>query len=136
MTDINLKSIVGRIEPLEEKQKALLADKRAIYMEAKKAGFNTKALRKIIAERRMKDREEVLARIHEYRVALGMAVYDVGNGASLREAATKHGVAKSTIHDAVRREEKAKIGQPAEDTLELPAHLRRPRPTTSPTLEK
>ena len=59
----------------------------------------------------MPDREQVEAAMHNYRVALGMAVNDVTNGASLREAAAKRGVPKSTLHDAVRREEKSEPGQ-------------------------
>src|SRR5262249_22046067 len=86
-----------------------LADKQRIYAEAKEAGINTKALRKVIAERRMTDREEIVARMHEYRVALGMAVNDVANGASVRKAATKYGVSKSTLHrHAVPREDNPK----------------------------
>jgi uncharacterized protein (UPF0335 family) len=110
MTDDKVKSIVEKIERLEEKQQALLTEKRRIYTEAKKAkpDLNTKALRKIIAERRMKDREQVEAAMHNYRVALGMAVNDVANGASLRDAEAKHGIPKSTIqrHRTVPREEK------------------------------
>jgi uncharacterized protein (UPF0335 family) len=124
MTDYKLVvPIVDRIERLEEKQKALLADKRAIYTEAKKANLNPKALRKIIAERRMKDREQIVADMNAYRIALGMAVNDVANGASLREAAAKHGIPKSTLHDAVRREEKSELGQQADDDLAYPKHL-------------
>ena len=41
----------------------------------------------------------------------------VANGASLREAAAKNGISKSTLHDAVRREEKSETGQPANDGL-------------------
>src|SRR5262245_14364946 len=112
MTDGKLQSIVDRIERLEQKQRALLADKRAIYIAAEKASLNTKALRRIIAERRMMDREQFEADMHAYRVALGMAVNDVANGASLREAEAKHGIPKSTIHDAVRREEISEVEQP------------------------
>ena len=133
MTDYKLVvPIVDRIERLEEQQKALLADKRAIYTEAKKANLNPKALRKIIAERRMPDREQVEAAMHNFRVALGMAVIDVANGASLREAEAKHGISKSTIHRAVPRKEKSEMGQQVDDGLDIPKHLdRRPdQPST------
>jgi uncharacterized protein (UPF0335 family) len=115
MTDqlkLKLQFIVDRIERLEEERRALLAAKRAIYTEAKNANLIPKALRGIIAERRQKDWAQIEAAKHEYRVALGMAVNDVANGASLREAAATHGISKSTIHDAVRRAEKSEIGQP------------------------
>lgn len=133
MTD-PIKSIVDRIEHLEEKQRTLLLAKRAVYTEAKKADpeFNTKAMRKIIAERRMKDGEQVEAAMHAYRNALGMAVNDVANGASLREAAMKNGIPKSTLHDAVRQEKKSEPGQQAHYNLDLPEFLdrRRHRPST------
>lgn len=114
MTNNLLNSIVARIERLEEEQKTLLAAKRGIYTEAKDADFNTKALRRVIAERRMKDREQIVADMQAYRIALGMAVNDVANGATLREAADRHGVSKSAVHRAVPREENSQEGQPAE----------------------
>ena len=134
MTDDPLKSIVKSIEGLEEKQKALLKKKRGIYTEAKKANpdLNTKALRKIIAERRMPDREQVEAAMHNYRVALGMAVNDVANGATLRQAADRHGVRKSAVHRAVPREARTELGHRADDGLDVPKQLdqRRERPST------
>jgi len=108
-------SIVERIEDLEKEQKALLEGKRNIYTEATKAGINAKALRQVVAERRMKDREQFEAHKRALRIALGMAVNDVAEGASLREAAAKHGVAKSTLHRAVPREEKIEMGRPQGD---------------------
>ena len=125
MTDAKLRSVFDRIGRLEERQSSVLAEKRAVYTEAKNAGYNTKALRRIIAQQRQKDWEQTAADMHAYQIALGMAVNDVANGASLRAAAAKHGIAKSTIHDAVRREEKSETGQPAEDGLEIPGFLRR-----------
>jgi len=126
MTDSKLQSIVDRIEGLEEKRKALLGDQRRIYVEAERAGFNAKALRKIIAERRMPDRDQIVAKMQAYRDALRMAVNDVVNGASLRETAAKRGVPKSTIQrHAVPRQEKTEMGQPVEDdspgNSEIPA---------------
>jgi uncharacterized protein (UPF0335 family) len=77
MNGDKLKIIVDGIERLEEKQRALLADKRRIYVEAEKAGYNGKALRRVIAERRMPDREQIVAAMNSYRVTLGLAVNDV-----------------------------------------------------------
>src|SRR5262249_1604532 len=126
--DVNaLKSIVERIESLGEQQRALLTAKRGIYAEAKKAGFDTRALRRIISERRMKDREQIYAKMRDYRSALGMAVNDVEHGASLREAAAKYGISKSTLQRAVPREEEPEMGQPVDDPLDIPEHLRRRR---------
>ena len=117
MTDDPLKTIVERIERLEDRQQAVLTDKRRIYTEAGAAGFNVKALRKIIAQRREKDWAQIAADMHDYQIRLGMAVNDVANGTSLRDAEAKHGISKSTIqrHRAVPRAEKTKMGQPAED---------------------
>jgi uncharacterized protein (UPF0335 family) len=124
MTYNGLKSIVDRIERLEGQQKTVLTDKRAVYTEAGALGYNVKALRKIIAQRREKDWLQIAADMHDYQVRLGMGVNDVANGASLREAAAKHGVSKSTLHRrAVPSEEKSEMGQPADDDLEYPDFL-------------
>ena len=69
-----LRSIVDRIERLEEEKKALSEDVKDIYQEAKSAGFDVKALRALIAERR-KDADEVQeiqSLVDVYRRALGM----------------------------------------------------------------
>lgn len=52
-----LKSIVERIERLEEERKNLQSDIKDIYTEAKSAGFNTKVLRMLLASRK-KDQSE------------------------------------------------------------------------------
>jgi uncharacterized protein (UPF0335 family) len=48
-----LRSIVERIERLEEEKKALAADIRDIFQEAKSAGFDVKVLRQVIRLRKM-----------------------------------------------------------------------------------
>ena len=68
-----LKSIVERIERLEEERKNLQADIKIIFAEAKSAGFDTKVLRMVIASRR-KDQaewEEQQALLETYMKALG-----------------------------------------------------------------
>ena len=52
-----LMSIVERIEKLEEERKALQADIKDIYTEAKSAGYDVKVLRMVIASRK-KDQAE------------------------------------------------------------------------------
>lgn len=52
-----LKSLVERIERLEEEKKALSSDIKDIYAEAKSAGFDAKVLRQIIARRRREPAE-------------------------------------------------------------------------------
>lgn len=69
-----LRSLVERIERLEEERKALGSDIKDIYQEAKSAGFDVKALRQII---RMRTWEPARLEEHEtlvdvYRRALGM----------------------------------------------------------------
>ena len=69
-----LRSLVERIERLEEEKKALADDIKDIYTEAKSAGYDPKALRQVIRERRMNaaDRQEREALLDVYRHALGM----------------------------------------------------------------
>jgi uncharacterized protein (UPF0335 family) len=69
-----LRSIVERIERLEEEKKALAEDIKDVYAEAKGNGFDVKVLRKIIAMRKRDraelDEEESILEI--YLRALGM----------------------------------------------------------------
>ena len=69
-----LRSIVERIERLEEERKALSGDIRDIYAEAKSAGFDIKVLRQLIRVRRQEpgDVEEQESLLDVYRRALGM----------------------------------------------------------------
>lgn len=48
-----LKSVVARIERLEEEKAALSADIKEVYAEAKGNGFDVKILRKVIAIRKL-----------------------------------------------------------------------------------
>lgn len=70
-----LKQLVERIERLEEEKKALADDIREIYAEAKGEGFDTKALRRIVALRKKNhaERKEEEAILELYLNALGMA---------------------------------------------------------------
>lgn len=71
-----LKSLVERIERLEEEKRALAGDINEVYAEAKANGFDTKILRKVIALRRKDtvEREEEEAMVTLYLSALGGAV--------------------------------------------------------------
>lgn len=53
-----LRSLVERIERLEEERKELAADIKDIYTEAQSAGFDKKVLRALVAERKQ-DANEV-----------------------------------------------------------------------------
>lgn len=69
-----LKSIVERIERLEEEKKAIADDIKDVYGEAKANGFDTKVLRTIIRLRKQdaSEREEQDAILDLYKAALGM----------------------------------------------------------------
>ncbi len=69
-----LRSLVERIERLEEERKALGADIKDIYQEAKSAGFDVKALRQLIRIRGQEaaEVEELETLLDVYRRALGM----------------------------------------------------------------
>jgi uncharacterized protein (UPF0335 family) len=69
-----LKSIIERVERLEEEKKALSDDIRDVYAEAKANGFDVKALRTIVRLRKQEptEREEHEAILEIYMQALGM----------------------------------------------------------------
>jgi len=69
-----LRSIIERVERLEEERKALGGDIRDIFAEAKSAGFDVKVIRQIIRLRRMEPSEvqEQETLLDIYRRALGM----------------------------------------------------------------
>ena len=70
-----LRAFVERIERLEEEKKTISDDIKDVYAEAKGTGFDTKALRKIVAERKQDaaERLEFETILDLYRHALGMA---------------------------------------------------------------
>ncbi len=57
-TDI-LRSIVDRLEKLEESKQALQEDTREVMAEARGAGFNVKIIRKVLQVRKMKPHEAI-----------------------------------------------------------------------------
>jgi uncharacterized protein (UPF0335 family) len=69
-----LRSIVDRIERLEEERKALGSDIKDIYSEAKSAGFDIKVLRQLIRLRKQEPAEiaEQETLLDVYRRAIGM----------------------------------------------------------------
>ena len=70
-----LKSFIERIERLEEEKAGIAGDIREIFAEAKGNGFDTKAMRKILALRKkdFSERQEEEAILELYMQALGMA---------------------------------------------------------------
>ncbi len=69
-----LRSLIERIERLEEERKAIADDIKEVYAEAKGTGFDTKAIRTIIRLRKkdQAERQEEEAMLHLYMDALGM----------------------------------------------------------------
>ncbi len=82
MTDVGgigaeqLRSLIERIERLEEEKAALTADIREVYAEAKGNGFDTKIMRQVVRLRKMdsSDRAEQEELLDLYKQALGLAV--------------------------------------------------------------
>ena len=70
-----LKTIIERIENLEEEKKALSDDIREIYLEAKSAGFDVKILRQLISLRKLdvNDRQEQEIMLDLYKRAMDMS---------------------------------------------------------------
>jgi len=69
-----LRSIIERIERLEEEKKALSSDIKDIMAEAKSAGFDVKVIRQVLRIRRQEpaEVEEQETLLDLYRRALGM----------------------------------------------------------------
>jgi uncharacterized protein (UPF0335 family) len=69
-----LRSIVERIERLEEEKATIGADIKEVYAEAKANGFDAKIIRRVVRLRKVdrSEREEEEALIDLYMHALGM----------------------------------------------------------------
>ncbi|MDX2307130.1 MAG: DUF2312 domain-containing protein [Hyphomicrobium sp.] len=80
-----LRQFVEQIERLEEEKKALAADIRDKYLEAKGVGFDVKVLRQVVRMRKksQQERQEEESILEVYLHALGM----LDNGMVHREAA-------------------------------------------------
>lgn len=69
-----LRSLIERIERLEEEKKAVASDIRDVFAEAKVAGFDTKTMRACIRLRKMNaaDRDEQEFLLDTYRKAIDL----------------------------------------------------------------
>lgn len=69
-----LRSLIERIEKLEEDKREIATDIREVFAEAKSAGFDVKIMRTILKLRKMDaaDRDEQEYLIDTYRKALDM----------------------------------------------------------------
>ena len=70
-----LRSIIERVERLEEEKSALTADIRDVFAEAKGNGFDTKTIRQLLKLRKLdvSERDEQEHLLDLYKRALGMA---------------------------------------------------------------
>ena len=77
-----LRSIVERIERLEEEKKAIADDIRDVFAEAKGNGFDVKTLRTVVRMRKIEtaERQEQEAMLDLYMSALGMLPDASGDG--------------------------------------------------------
>jgi uncharacterized protein (UPF0335 family) len=69
-----LKSLIERVERLEEEKATLAEDIREVYGEAKGVGFDTKIMRRVVQLRKMSeaDRQAAAAVLETYCAALGI----------------------------------------------------------------
>ena len=74
VTNERLRSLIERIERLEEERKALGSDIKDIYAESKSAGFDVAVMRQLIRIRKQEpgEVEEQETLLAVYRRALGM----------------------------------------------------------------
>lgn len=82
-----LKSLVERIERMEDEKALIVEDIKGIYAEAKANGFDTKVLRKLIALRKQSavERAEFEAVLHMYMHALGMTAGEAAEASGMMD---------------------------------------------------
>lgn len=93
----DLRNIVAAIERIRDDKKGLSADEGLEFAKAKSAGFDGKALRRVLQRRAMDDaaRDEFDALVDMYENALGgkaVARDAIKAGATVRQAAKKAGI--------------------------------------------
>ncbi len=73
-SDERLRSLIERIERIEEEESGLKDDKRDVYAEAKAQGYDPKIMRQIVRLRKMQphDRKEMESLLDVYKTALRM----------------------------------------------------------------
>ncbi len=70
----HLRSLIERVERLQEDRAAINNDIREVYAEGKSAGFDVKIMRQVVRLRQMEkaDRDEQETLLELYRRAIGM----------------------------------------------------------------
>lgn len=133
-----LKAFVERIERLREERAAITTDEREVFNEAKSAGFDTKAMRKVI-QRRATDPaalDEMDALIELYEGALGgkgVAAEALRAGATIREAAKAGGISTGAAAALARVQNTQEIEHPQSTAGETQAQLPRAGGDPPPT---
>lgn len=99
-----LKSFIERYERLDEERAAVSGDMRDVLAEAKGVGYDATTIRWLVKERKVdvaeRDERDQLRDVYAH--ALGMAVNLVeAGGMSLRKAAKRTGISKSSLHRAL-----------------------------------
>lgn len=95
-----LRSIIERVERLEEEKKQTADDIKDVYAEAKSNGFDVKALRAIV-KRRKQDKEKLAeheAQVETYMHALGMLADTPLGQAALARNLTGPSMADAPFH--------------------------------------
>lgn len=82
ITNGQLRSLIERIERLEEDKAVIGGEIKEVYAEAKANGFDTKILKAVIRLRKLSadQRHEQMALIDTYMAALGMIPEEDDNG--------------------------------------------------------
>lgn len=106
----DLKRFADRLDSLEEERVGIVGDIKDVFTEVKSKGYNAKALRKVLADRRKKTDEELEADMEMYRAALAEP------GATYRSVAERHGIPKTNLHRLVPKSSRGTGGgQPDSD---------------------
>ena len=87
MSNAQLKSIIERIERLEEDKAAISGDIKEVYAEAKSNGFDTKILKAVIRLRKLSEDERSTQQslIDTYMTNLGMTPGESEDGSEEAE---------------------------------------------------
>jgi uncharacterized protein (UPF0335 family) len=111
-----LKRLISRIENVEEEKRALSKDIKELYEQGKNLGFNVKAMKALVKERRQDpdEKRDLDAILDEYREALGQLIdtplgdaaqklaKDIAEGARFRSRSTAKPSAKQRLTEPRR----------------------------------
>lgn len=93
-----LKAYFDRVSRLEDEREAVAADAKELTQEIKSAGYNAKAIKRMVKESRRKTDDQLEADLELYRALLSMP------GATYRSVAEQTKIPRSTLHRLVPNE--------------------------------